>query len=165
MQRCLRRVACHSRTRSHCNCRSLDRPQFSPRRRARLNELISARCFELRSEKLSNGPEASPLRVGRRRQILLVVQELDVEQGDRLDLIGRRELRRSRAIGKRNVYQRQEHPYSECCKQRAAAQAQIFGPATARTIPSLSRDLAGGLDLVSRHTFIPCAHPCSRPLF
>src|SRR5271165_2689937 len=61
------------------------------------SSLISGRRFEHRSEKLGDARKASSLRVGRRLQILVVVQELDAEQSDGLDRVGQSGRRRRRA--------------------------------------------------------------------
>src|ERR1700677_380041 len=65
------------------------------------DERVPAGGFELRLEEGRDQGEASPLRAGRRLQILMVVQELDVEKGDALGRFGwRSRSRRSDANGK-----------------------------------------------------------------
>ena len=102
------------------------------------DERISARGLELCLEGGRDQSDTSPLRAGRRLQILMVVQELDVEQGDALRRFGWRVRRRADANGEGPEDEERGNP--RCGERSATRREQSFEPGKAWAAAGLGRD-------------------------
>ena len=100
--------------------------------------MIPARGLELCLEDGRDQGDASPLRAGRRLQILMVVQELDVEQGDALRRFGWRVRRRADANGEGPEDEERGNP--RCGERSATRREQSFAPGKAWAAAGLGRD-------------------------
>ena len=135
MRRSQRRAACRNRIRSRRRRLFPVLRQFLlQRRRGRTRPCIAQtlRASTLKSDAIDS--EASPLGAGRRLQIRMIIDELDVEQGDALDRIGRRGcVRRASADGEGS--EDQDRRNSQHGKESVAEWKQNLAPAKPPTTP------------------------------